>query len=93
MIWAEWAVLTGQKWWKPTHFDGFFKKPPKLVENHPFRWFFQKTVKSGGKPPVLVVFRKNRKKWSKTTHFDGFLEKPSKWVVYNHFWAFFEKPS
>ena len=34
-----------------------YETPP---ENHPFRWFFQKTVKSGGKPPVLVVFRKNR---------------------------------
>ena len=53
---------------------------------------FLKNWKSGGKPPVLVVFWKNRKKWWKTTHFDGFFKKPLNWVVFHHFTGFLKKP-
>ena len=37
MRWTAWAVLTSKKWWKTTHFYGFFGK----------------TAKSGGKPPFF----------------------------------------
>jgi hypothetical protein len=86
------VVLTVQKRWKPTSFDGFLKKPWKVVENHHFWRFFEKTAKSGGKPPVLTVFWKNREKWWKTTTFDGFSKKPPKVVENHQFWAYFEKP-
>jgi len=45
MFWEAWAVLTGQKWWKTTHFDGFLKKPEKWRFSTTFRGFFKKPSK------------------------------------------------
>ena len=78
-------------------FRAYFEKPPKIGHfclkfgqiKLFFGWettiflVFLKNGKSGGKPPVLVVFRKNRKKWWKTTHFDGFFKKPVNRVVFH----------
>jgi predicted AAA+ superfamily ATPase len=74
-----------QNWWFSTTFGGFFEKPSKVVVFHHFSRFFQKTVKTGGFPPLLAVFSKNRQKWWFSTTFHGFFKKPSKLVGFHRF--------
>ena len=91
----KWPFLGG----KPPLF-WFFKITGKVVENHPFWWIFQKTRKSGGFPPLFVIFTQNlfifyQIKFffgRETTIFSGFFKNPSKRVVFHQFHGFFQKP-
>ena len=77
MIWEAPVVLTGQKRWKPTSFDGFLKKPSKVVENHHFSGFLKKPEK-WWKTTTFDGFSKKPPKVVENHQFWAYFEKPPK---------------